>query len=126
MRAGFTSKLLPTLPLRVYLCFNKLCFVLKPKAVVCKLLLAMARTEIAGLGLPLTSWVEAFCLTQACQPGITTIVFMEKNSAYQRLIFILFHVLIATCFILLREIKRLLKELHLEYYDLFFFLSMGY
>ena len=59
---------------------------LKPKAVVCKLLLAIARTEIASLGLPLTSWVEAFCLTQACQPGIATIVFMEKNSAYQRLI----------------------------------------
>ena len=57
-----------------------------PKAVVCKFLLAMARTEIAGLGLPLTSWVEAFFLIQAHQPDITTIVFMEKNSAYQKLI----------------------------------------
>ena len=49
--AGFTSQKLLTLPLRAYLCFNKLCFALRPAVVVCKFFLAITRTKTAGLGL---------------------------------------------------------------------------
>ena len=49
--AGFTSQKKLTLPLRAYLCFNKLCFALRPEVTVCKFFLAIARTKIAGLGL---------------------------------------------------------------------------
>ena len=47
-RAGFTTQKQPILPLRVYFCFNKRCFALKPEMEVCKFLLAMLMTKIAG------------------------------------------------------------------------------
>ena len=56
--------------LRVYLCFNKLCFVLKLNMVVCNSLLTILE-PIAGEGLPLTSSVEAVLLQRHVHPDKT-------------------------------------------------------
>ena len=58
-KVGFISQNQPTLPLWLYLCFNKRCFVYKPE--VCSFLFFVffawysARAYIAPQGLPLTS-----------------------------------------------------------------------